>query len=483
MNRLYGLILLWLAPLAAFALDASIQPALFRHPEGGGILELNLHIVGSTITFDTVGTDSLQARALVQILLRQGDRYVLAEKVELKSPVSTRPVHFIQQWRFAIGEGDYVLDVQVTDAADPANRATWSGPLACHFGESRISQSDVQLLQAFHPATQAGPFVKNGFFMEPLPFDFYPKNTSRLIFYNEIYHSDRVLDGPFVLTWRVLELLPDGTAKAVMIGHKKKEPAPVVPVLMQADIGKLPSGKYRLEVEVRSADKELLSQKSVVFRRANPYLDVSRDTLATMPLDDEFVAALDSAALRYSLKAIAPLVNDHEGELLNTILREGNLDAQRLFLFHYWANRNPNNPRLAYEAFMEVARAVDRKFRSGFGYGFETDRGYVFIKYGAPDDIVTVEDDPDAPPYEIWSYNYLPRTGQTNVKFLFYNPSLAGGDFRLLHSTARGEINNPRWEVELYRNSPTEIEGTNYLDGTVMQDKMGRRARRLMKDF
>ncbi|RMD73925.1 MAG: GWxTD domain-containing protein, partial [Bacteroidetes bacterium] len=192
---------------------------------------------------------------------------------------------------------------------------------------------------------------------------------------------------------------------------------------------------------------------------------------------------LDSAALRYSLKAIAPLVNDHEGELLNTILREGNLDAQRLFLFHYWANRNPNNPRLAYEAFMEVARAVDRKFRSGFGYGFETDRGYVFIKYGAPDDIVTVEDDPDAPPYEIWSYNYLPRTGQTNVKFLFYNPSLAGGDFRLLHSTARGEINNPRWEVELYRNSPTEIEGTNYLDGTVMQDKMGRRARRLMKDF
>lgn len=483
MNRLYGLILLWWAPLASFALDASIQPALFRHPDGGGILEINLHIVGSTITFDTLGPDSLQARALVQILLHHDGRYLIAEKVELESPVSHRPVHFIQQWRFAIPEGDYQLDVQVTDAADPANTASWTGPIRCHFGESQISQSDVQLLQAFHPAQGNGPFIKNGFYMEPLPFDFYPKNTSRLIFYNEIYHSDRVLDGPFVLTWRVQALLPDGTARAVMIGHKKKEPAPVVPVLMQADIGKLPSGKYRLEVEVRSADKVLLSQKSVVFRRANPYLDVSRDTLATMPLENEFVARLDSAELRYSLKAIAPLVNDHEGELLNTILREGNLEAQRLFLFHYWANRSPNAPEAAWQAFMEVARAVDRKFRSGFGYGFETDRGYVFIKYGAPDDIVTVEDEPDAPPYEIWTYNYLSRTGQTNVKFLFYNPSLAGGDFRLLHSTARGELNNPRWEVELYRNSPTEIEGTNYLDGTRMQDKMGRRARRLMSDF
>ncbi|RMF31243.1 MAG: hypothetical protein D6765_02085, partial [Bacteroidetes bacterium] len=64
-----------------------------------------------------------------------------------------------------------------------------------------------------------------------------------------------------------------------------------------------------------------------------------------------------------------------------------------------------------------------------------------------------------------------------------YNPSLATNGFILLHSNARGEVNNPRWEIELYGQAPMEIDGSNYLDGTRMQDNIGRRARRLFEDF
>ena len=71
---------------------------------------------------------------------------------------------------------------------------------------------------------------------------------------------------------------------------------------------------------------------------------------------------------------------------------------------------------------MKVAEKVDLYFKSGFGYGFETDRGYTYLKYGPPADIVTVEDEPSAPPYEIWVYYDFPMTSQSNVKFLFYNP-------------------------------------------------------------
>ena len=101
------------------------------------------------------------------------------------------------------------------------------------------------------------------------------------------------------------------------------------------------------------------------------------------------------------------------------------------------------------------------------------------MKYGVPNDLVTVEDEQDAPPYEIWFYNQFPQTGQNNVKFIFFNPSLSTNGYRLLHSNARGEINNPQWEVQLYSNSPNEMESSNYVDGTTMQGKMGRRARRL----
>jgi hypothetical protein len=107
----------------------------------------------------------------------------------------------------------------------------------------------------------------------------------------------------------------------------------------------------------------------------------------------------------------------------------------------------------------------------------------VYLKYGRPDDIVTEWNDPSAPPYEIWSYNYVPSTRQNNARFIFYNPTLAGDDFRLLHSTVRGELQNPQWEVELYRNVPNEIEGNDYFQGTRMQDNLGRQARQRVEDW
>ena len=131
---------------------------------------------------------------------------------------------------------------------------------------------------------------------------------------------------------------------------------------------------------------------------------------------------------------------------------------------------------------MEVARAVDRKYHSGLGEGFESDRGYTFLKYGRPNDIITVEDEPSAPPYEIWSYNSFPSTGQQNVKFLFYNPSLAIGQFQLLHSTARGEVFNAQWEVELYRDDGNgSIRGTDF-DSTTVPENVARRAREYFND-
>ena len=81
-------------------------------------------------------------------------------------------------------------------------------------------------------------------------------------------------------------------------------------------------------------------------------------------------------------------------------------------------------------------------------------------------------------------YYDFPKTKQKNVKFLFYNPTLAGEDFMLLHSNARGEINNPRWERELYkRNAGEQFEGDNYHDASSMQRNLGRNARAFFEDF
>ena len=95
------------------------------------------------------------------------------------------------------------------------------------------------------------------------------------------------------------------------------------------------------------------------------------------------------------------------------------------------------------------------------------------MKYGQPDDTQRQEEEPSAPPYEVWVYYDFPQTHQSNVKFIFYNPSLAPGDFVLLHSNAIGEINNPNWQAELYRDANENIGNGSF----------NRNANRIFNDF
>ena len=198
-------------------------------------------------------------------------------------------------------------------------------------------------------------------------------------------------------------------------------------------------------------------------------------------MEESFVQNIAPGQLRYDLKAIAPIVAMADVEVLNYVIENGSEKSKRFFLYRFWSEQNAQSTETAYQAYMEVARAVDNMYGSGFGYGFETDRGFIYMKYGRPDDIVSVEDEPSAPPYEIWFYNTFPATHQQNVRFIFYNPSLANNDYQLLHSTAIGELNNPRWEVDLYKSAPGDIDGANYIDSKGVTEGYNRNARKFFE--
>ena len=108
---------------------------------------------------------------------------------------------------------------------------------------------------------------------------------------------------------------------------------------------------------------------------------------------------------------------------------------------------SPLNPHLAYRDYMELAQYVDQRFRFGGRSGLMSDRGYVYLRYGKPDDQVLRENDPDVYPYEIWTYLKIAEGTQNNVDFVFYNPTMTNGNFQLLHSTARNERSNDNWRT------------------------------------
>jgi GWxTD domain-containing protein len=468
----------------ARAIDASVSYATFKAPQQNYI-EIYLHVVGSTIMYEAVDSTTMQAKVEVIILFKQGEEIIQFDKFQLNSPLATYAMDFMDLKRYGLDDGTYILEVSVKDLQKEANAKTYRTEIQVNYEEDQLQQSDIQLLSDFRPAEEGekSVFVKNGYHLEGLPFNFYNRNAERLIFYNEIYGSDKTIGEDFLVSYSIEQQVGNGETETAVIGHKRKKPAPINVLLQPIDITQLPSGNYELKVDVRNRANELLSSKKVFFQRSNPFLNIAElEVDSSSSLDNEFVADIADEDLEYSLRALIPIASASDGEVLNLLVRNKDPKAQRLYLFNYWARQNPNRPDQAYEEYMNVARAVDTKFKSGFGYGFETDRGYVFLKYGRPSDLVTEWNDPAAPPYEIWSYNHFPATNQNNVRFIFYNPSLDGTDFVMLHSTARGELNNPQWEVQLYRNSPNELDGDNFIDGMQMQDNFGRQARRRFRD-
>ena len=147
----------------------------------------------------------------------------------------------------------------------------------------------------------------------------------------------------------------------------------------------------------------------------------------------------------YSLKALIPVISGTESSALNDIITGQKFPEGKYFLWRYWFEKNSISHQSAYDQYMKYAYAVDKTYRSQIGYGFETARGYIYLKYGMPSDMVTRESEPSAPPYEIWFYDQIEQGKQKNVKFIFYIPSLAHNDYEFSHSTCLGEKNNPSW--------------------------------------
>ncbi|MEZ4933381.1 MAG: GWxTD domain-containing protein [Saprospiraceae bacterium] len=472
---------------ASKALDANISYGIFKSNEGPYI-EVYLHVVGQTVAFIPATDSTVFANMEVVILFKQAEDVVKFDKYKLTSPSYPSPQDFFDIKRYSLPAGEYDLEVSVNDLNREGNTKRYNKPFKIDFIENRVYQSDIQLIASLRKIKEdqaENIMAKGGYIFEPLPSQFYDKYCDRLIFYNEIYDTDKLIGDDFMVSYFMEATSGEKKSMAIGAVHKRRSPGAVVPFLQQMDISELKSGNYNLVMEVKNKTGELLTKKSISFQRSNPYFKATREEIAasTDNLDDEFVAKMTVEELRYSLRAIAMQVDDVDGELLNTIIAEAKPKAMRLYLFSFWAKEDPVNPERAYNGYMAVAKAIDKKFENGFGYGFESDRGYVYMKYGVPSDVVSVESEQSAPPYEIWFYNQFPQTGQSNVKFLFYNPTLSTNGHTLLHSTARGEVNNPSWEVQLYSDAPNGGQSGNFIDDLKAPTGTDRNARRLFESY
>jgi GWxTD domain-containing protein len=327
---------------------------------------------------------------------------------------------------------------------------TKQGPLmmertvTIHTPEHKMSLSSPLLLANYGKTDQINaPMVKGGYHLTLLN-QKNRRNQKKLAVYTEVYVHQEATDHKKFVQLSIFDENDNFLKSQIFHVNASYSSAYV----FEMETSDLQSGKYQLQVELKSFPKgTVYDSYSLNFYRENPYLVSAGDSIEYY-LQQEFVAQLEEAELDYCLRAVVPVVPQIFSDRWAQTARKGTADEKRALLLEYYIFLDHNNYFQEFLNYMEEVEFCNEQFDSGFGYGFESDRGVIYLKYGPPNDQFQQEHESTAPPYEIWTYNELKETRQTNVKFIFHNPSLAPGNYVLLHSTARGELYNPRWKLD-----------------------------------
>ncbi len=157
-------------------------------------------------------------------------------------------------------------------------------------------------------------------------------------------------------------------------------------------------------------------------------------------------AVMNEDDIQNEYEAIRYIASDDEKKQYDKL---SDLEARRKYLFDFWLKRDIDRTTEKNEfrnLFMERYDYSNTTYSTSFTRGWKSDRGRVHILYGKADDIERFPNSLDMEPYEIWYYNTL----QGGVIFVFGDRS-GYGDFRLLHSTHRDELQDDNWMNRIKR--------------------------------
>lgn len=447
------LIAQWLQVSRSQALDLQAKSSVFCRPGGATYVELSLSVNSRSVHFQKQTSGMLQASVRVEWMFYLGDSLMKIDRYRLSSqPIDSgqyRDFSFLDLQRYTLPIGEYRILLSVVDWNDTSNFAAAEMKVDVSDWPQKPTFSDVILAERMEKSNGNGLLVRSGLEVVPRVTDYFSQPNDTMFFYAELYASDQLKDSIFLL-------------KSTLVGSQG-QPAPCcsrfvrmsprqIHVLADAfPLREVPSGNYRLHLELRDAENKLLSEKFVDIQRLNSRIAPDYSKLEEPQTALSFVQSIRSEDLPLQVGSVRPLCTHTEQAYVDQLLSAAPNEQtrpMRTFLHHFWLQRDPNNPAGAWARFAREVEEVNQLFATKIMKGFETERGRVYLQYGKPDSRTQVANEPSAYPYEIWWYYHY--KGQRNIRFVFYNPDMITNDYELLHSEALGEPNNPQWRLMLF---------------------------------
>lgn len=441
---------------SAKALNSYISYATFNVAEAGvsPYVETYITFDRGSLVYMRNADGQYQATINITVLFKQDESIKNYGKYTLNSPavLDTTAItgFFMDMQRYQLANGTYTLEVTLEDENNKAEKPfKIEDQLIVDFPE-KICFSSIIGLESFSKAETESACTKSGFDLIPMTIPYYPETSNKLSYYCEIYNSKKQLgnDEKYLLN-TYISAFENGTKLSNFFITKRMSTKDTEVILGTMDITNLPSGNYYLVLEARDRNNEIIGLNRFFFQRSNPNYHVDELALQAIDTDNIFSGKITSIdSLRKYIVSCYPLATQVEKEYAEELIKTDNVKTMQQYFYTFWSSRNSIEPEKAWNQYLAQVHRCDASFKSINQPGSRTDRGVIFLRYGAPDRIVQEYNEPGAYPYEIWHYYTL--GSQRNKKFVFMTRDLATNDFELIHSDAVGEVNNFRWTTEIY---------------------------------
>ncbi len=455
--------------IQAQRLSAVFDYATFCTPKGDPYIETYISFDGRSLNFEKAANGKYIASVDILVVFKKNDSIINYSKHKVNSPAIASPadnnISFMDAQRFALDNGIYTMELTLKDNSKPDSLAEKivEKDILVNFPKNKLSISNIQILESYVPTQKENMLSKHGYDFTPYMQAVIGKEISNLTYFTEIYNANTLVkeNQPFILNIYLQDYL---SGKKILNNEWQKvlKAKPINVVLSSLNIKELPSGNYYLIVEINDTANKSLAKSKVFFQRSNP----AYDDLKTESQSFASIITNDSLLTIY-VKALDPIANPDEQHYIRHNSEKSTLKEKQDFLDGFFIARYPETAEEEWQKYLEKINYVQANF--GFRAkvpGYITDRGIVYLKYGAPNYIIDEKfkasdalrsQGSSYLPYQMWRYDVLPGEGSKKM-FVFWQEQFTGADYRLLHSDVRGEPFDPYWETRLSRGTIKEGE-------------------------
>ncbi len=402
--------------------------------QGGVLLEVYLLVPRANFEYQPVAGGGQAARLFFQVALIQEDsvryldRWSRTYQVKALSEIAANQ-KIPDITSFAALAGKYTLYAEIIDLNKDVRQTIEMPVSLVAFGDSELTISDLELANNIVTTQKENEFTKYGRDVVPNADRIFGYEAHRFYYFAEIYNLSG--QGEFEITKEITDL--NGAVVRDFPPRKKQMPGKSAVEIGAINVKGIHSGIYQLRLRVRDLPWETETTRSKTFYIYHPNEADSTepageyDTLLEKQLDQIY--------------AVAKILMDKNEKRL---YENSDVTGKRNVLSAFWEREDPDPATPVNEfkrKFYDRVEIANRELANGNKPGWQTARGQILIKYGRPNEIERSPLTTDSRPSETWYYYNI----EGGVEFNFVDKR-GYGDYELVNSTARNEVNDPNWQ-------------------------------------